>query len=664
MGMSAAQARLLYITAQLNHLSLQGQNVSDSKIRLSMDSERIQDKYTEALNNSRLFVNNNIFTAAGGQNKTELISLANLSAQDLLVYDGSKILGYKYEEIDTGKTTKVFDGFEKDLTKPIYGKKPETSTFRNSVGALTPVGTESLEKMKGITEALGLPEDDLKVVSYTTKINGEEKDINAIAIRSQAGFDAIAQNWSVDMSKQNFVLDLDEGESIDLSAYNWTGLQQFQGIFDGNGATIKNLTGSQGLFSDLYGTVKNVNLENVTLNTDLDIIGSVAGYLADGGKIENCNASNVDITSTLEPGVVYADGRNPERAGIGGLVGLSNGDIKNSSVEGNINVPNADASFGYIGGFAGANVNPYKGECVIENCYSDVNIKLSGNTNYSNAINGFIGDDTHEALIKNCISLGAITDASGNPINGSDLANWGPAIESDINGLIALDTRNNNNVLYWGKTDDASWGSGSTSAPSSFNNSEIWLKPGDKGYDEQNQATASANGLPELNLKALQEDGLAKTTTKMVDDPDNIIDYENGEAKYIEVPIMETRLVEDKDYKGLSSAELEKGLRDGTYTLVKKAPENSTQSVKINGTDYELVSWDSCTTITDKQEEQAVAIAESEYNKGMAEIQAKDKRYEIDQKKIDTQYKALQTEEESIKTVLQKNVERSFKTFG
>ena len=48
----------------------------------------------------------------------------------------------------------------------------------------------------------------------------------------------------------------------------------------------------------------------------------------------------------------------------------------------------------------------------------------------------------------------------------------------------------------------------------------------------------------------------------------------------------------------------------------------------------------------------------------MAEIQAKDKEYEIDQKKIDTQYKALQTEEESIKTILSKNVERSFKTFG
>lgn len=105
-------------------------------------------------------------------------------------------------------------------------------------------------------------------------------------------------------------------------------------------------------------------------------------------------------------------------------------------------------------------------------------------------------------------------------------------------------------------------------------------------------------------------------------------------------------------------------MREGTYTLVQKAAENSTQSITINGTDYELVSWQTCTDIVDKQDEAKLALAEAEYEKGMAEIQAKDKEYEIDQKKIDTQYKALQTEEESIKTILSKNVERSFKTFG
>lgn len=93
MGMAAGQAKLLYLTAQLNNLSLQGQNVSDAKIRLAMDSERVQERYTRALSNSRLYINPNIFTTEGAAAKSEPISLENLKSQNLFIYDGSKILG-------------------------------------------------------------------------------------------------------------------------------------------------------------------------------------------------------------------------------------------------------------------------------------------------------------------------------------------------------------------------------------------------------------------------------------------------------------------------------------------------------------------------------------------------------------------------------------------
>lgn len=677
MGMSASQARLLYITTQLNHLSLQGQNVSDAKIRLSMDSEAIQEKYTQALNNSSLYVNNNIFTATGSTTNRERISLAALAAQDLLVYNGSTVLGYKYEEVDTGRTEKKLVGYEKDLTKPIYGTKEETETFRSPSASADKLGSEDLNTMNGIVESIktdyaqyGITDDDIRTVSYTSNIGGEEKTVNAIAISSQNALVGVLNELfsNPEARKQNYVLDFPEGTVIDFSQINptndWPGISQFQGLFDGNGVTFSNLNGSQGLFADLYGTVKNLNIDGANISAETDIIGGLAGYLADAGSIENCNVSNVNITCNLQGGVDYQEGFSPERAGVGGLVGLSNGDIKNSSAQGTINVPNADDSFGYIGGFIGANINPQKGESIIENCYSDVDIVLSGNTDYSNSINGFIGDDSFEATIKNCISLGKITTSSGAPINGSDLANWGPVLESDAENLIALDTRNNNNVLYWSSTTSPNWDSGSTKIPSNLGGD--WLMPGDEGYADQTQATAQGNNLPVLNLTKLQEEALAKEETKEVEDPDNIIGYEDDLTKpiYEEVPIMEMQLVKDPDFAGLSSAELEKGLREGTYTLVQKAAENSTQSITINGTDYELVSWQTCTDIVDKQDEAKLAVAEAEYEKGMAEIQAKDKEYEIDQKKIDTQYKALQTEEESIKTILSKNVERSFKTFG
>lgn len=663
MGMSAAQARLLYITAQLNNLSHQGQSVSDAKVRLSMDTEAIQERYTAALAKTNYYVNSNIFSTTGSTSKSELITLENLKAQNLMVYDGSKVLGYKWEKVDTGKTKKVVNGYHNGdaihgkMAVPAFGAADATIPARNA---------ESLSAMEAIVANSGLGEDDLETVSYTTKIGGVDTKLNAVSIKSQAGFDAIMEAFANNPAacKQNYLFDLPEGESIDLSKYTWHGIDAFQGVFDGNGTTFKGLNGDSGFFNSLYGVAKNMNVEGATISAETDALGGMTNYLADGASIENCNAKDIDITCNLQNGVDYPEGYKPERASVGGLVGLNNGNISGSSVSGTINVPNADKSFGFIGGAIGANINTAKGESTITNTYADVNIVLSNNTDYSNSINGFIGDDSHETTIKNCISMGAITTADGSPINGSDLANVGPCIESDVTNMIALDTRNNNNVLYWASSDAPTFETGSEYATSLGKTSDILVK-GDAAYEDQaeNQATAVANGIPVLNLKEIQESTLVEKGEKWVDDPNNITGYEQI-ADYIDVPEKELQLVPDEEYEGLSSAELEMGLRSGKYQLISPSTSNSTEKLTLNGTDYELVSINSCTTISEAQDEQALSIAEAEYEKDMKKIQTKDKRYEMDQKKIDTEYDALLNEEESIKNVINKNVERSFKTFG
>lgn len=663
MGMSAAQARLLYITAQLNNLSHQGQSVSDAKVRLSMDTEAIQERYTAALAKTNYYVNSNIFSTTGSTSKSELITLENLKAQNLMVYDGSKVLGYKWEKVDTGKTKKVVNGYHNGdaihgkMAVPAFGAADATIPARNA---------ESLSAMEAIVANSGLGEDDLETVSYTTKIGGVDTKLNAVSIKSQAGFDAIMEAFANNPAacQQNYLFDLPEGVSIDLSKYTWHGIDAFQGVFDGNGTTFKGLNGDSGFFNSLYGVAKNMNIEGATISAETDALGGMTNYLADGASIENCNAKDIDITCNLQNGVDYPEGYKPERASVGGLVGLNNGNISGSSVSGTINVPNADKSFGFIGGAIGANINTAKGESTITNTYADVNIVLSNNTDYSNSINGFIGDDSHETTIKNCISMGAITTADGSPINGSDLANVGPCIESDVTNMIALDTRNNNNVLYWASSDAPTFETGSEYATSLGKTSDILVK-GDAAYEDQaeNQATAVANGIPVLNLKEIQESTLVEKGEKWVDDPNNITGYEQI-ADYIDVPEKELQLVPDEEYEGLSSAELEMGLRSGKYQLISPSTSNSTEKLTINGTDYELVSINSCTTISEAQDEQALSIAEAEYEKDMKKIQTKDKRYEMDQKKIDTEYDALLNEEESIKNVINKNVERSFKTFG
>ncbi len=676
MGMSASQARLLYLTAQLNNLSLKGQNVSDAKARLALDTQAIQDKYIKALNSSRLMLNSNIFATDGSVFTNEYITLDNLAANGYKVSDGSKILGYKWENIPTGEKELIEGPAEPDYTKPIYPMK-EVETDGFVAPSATAIGDAG--KMQNIVNSLGLTTNDLDVQSYKTIINGQEKEINAIVIKSQNGFNKVYETLQNEATsgvldnalQQNYAFDVEE---VNMSAYKSTGIPFFQGIFDGNGVTLTGLDGSQGLFRDVYGVVKNVNIKGANIKAEKDSLGAIAGYLGEGGLIENCNVTDINITCNLE-NKEYEEGYDSERAGVGGIVGYNNGSIRNTSAQGQIYIPHADESFGYIGGFAGANVNSEYGSSknVIENCYSDVNIRLSSSTNYSNSINGFIGDDTYEALINNCISLGSILTSNGNAINGTDLANWGPVIESNVTNLMALDTRNNNDVMYWENQVNPSFVSGSRTQPPSLSGATTtlsdgsqvytWLNAGAAGYNDQNQLSAINNNLPVLNLTAIQSEGLSKTGAKQVPDTDaEPIGYQYKKT-YIEVDKFRSELVLDPDFK-ITSLELEEGLRSGAYTLVKPADKSTTQTILLNGVYYDTVSLSCCSIITDEAQDELIEKAEAEYNRDMQEIQMQDKRYEMDQKKIDTEYNACLSEEESIKNVLSKNVERSFKTFG
>ena len=116
-------------------------------------------------------------------------------------------------------------------------------------------------------------------------------------------------------------------EDIDITTINWTPIDSFAGRLDGNNHKIVglNLSGYKtdaGLFSILKGSVENLTLSNVNINT----IG--------------------------------------ESSNIGALCGTNEGTIKNVSVDGSFNCPYSL----YLGGVAGVN----KG--TINNCINNANI--------------------------------------------------------------------------------------------------------------------------------------------------------------------------------------------------------------------------------------------------------------------------------------------------
>ena len=74
--------------------------------------------------------------------------------------------------------------------------------------------------------------------------------------------------------------------------------------------------------------------------------------------------------------------------------------------------------------------------------------------------------------------------------------------------------------------------------------------------------------------------------------------------------------------------------------------------------------YSNCSDITEDTIDLLVTQAEAEYTRETNKIQAKDKLYDLELKNIDTEHEALQTEYDSIKSALDKNVERMFKYFS
>ncbi|MGN0014206.1 MAG: hypothetical protein ACI37T_02170 [Candidatus Gastranaerophilaceae bacterium] len=105
---------------------------------------------------------------------------------------------------------------------------------------------------------------------------------------------------------------------------------------------------------------------------------------------------------------------------------------------------------------------------------------------------------------------------------------------------------------------------------------------------------------------------------------------------------------------------LESQLRAGNWTLLKP-----TQDLDENGDiKYEEVHYSGVGNISDTLYTDDDASITAEYDAQMDYYQHKDKELELQLQQLETSHNAVQTEIDSVKKVIEKNVEKSFKTFG
>jgi len=183
----------------------------------------------------------------------------------------------------------------------------------------------------------------------------------------------------------------------------------FEGVFEGNGHIIKNLTinpispAGEGMFSVVgyYGCDLNLYKYKVTGVTLVDCKLNCGNALTAGlvgqnyGTVEYCNVIRGTITGSFN---------------VGGVVGYNFGKVQNcyvmaSSVTGDNNV----------GGVVGSNP-----EGSVQNCYAGVNVSSLLGT-----IGGVVGYNGAVATVTNCYAMGSVEGSSqvggvvGNNLSGT-----------------------------------------------------------------------------------------------------------------------------------------------------------------------------------------------------------------------------------------------------
>ena len=118
-------------------------------------------------------------------------------------------------------------------------------------------------------------------------------------------------------------------------------------------------------------------------------------------------------------------------------------------------------------------------------------------------------------------------------------------------------------------------------------------------------------------------------------------------------------------------------MKTGGYKTLQDGLASSTEWIKfafesglvtleqVDGSNtWNSTTYSNCSDITEQTNNTAITIAEAEYTAQMNKIQNKDKMYDLELKNIDTEHNSLQTEYESIKGAIDKNIERTFKIYS
>lgn len=702
MGMAASQAYLLRLTSRLADNELRSQSINNAKMRLATQSAQASDDYINALNDANLMFSNYDST---GTAQSQLLTYNSLTAyssynnQYGLVNSSGQLLVSESEAA-------MFSAANGNLNAYLKAHGLEyTTTYFEELGNIEneayPVPFKAIESgtLKEWYEAYGSYENSLEVENYTKYYDAytdATSELNAACKGVLGDYLKHSSNRpKLEIQDSELTLSgLPTGNVVDMLNY-------YKNAFTGsNGATynIENLKANGFLTDEAYEAIK-AELDSFQTYTYQEPIlpGSTTTVPRTGVKV-SMSASISSSTAKDE------SGNETTTYTIDGDVQITvdaNGKVTN------VTLPTRE--LGDPNYYFKANADGSAYDWTNKDLYEVVNNLVRENyaLNEDETSESFAGTTYYETYdiegseakgLNSYVLYGrGETDKLKDEINSS--------IQSIYNYLLSDENFNYENFAMAIAGNEPSV-SGKVNIPADSELNEIIenYKKAKNDYVEFIFGTDDIDSVNQLirdskiTAKDLQDvdyvlrlvsgdvqdaNGNALATGLSLSENYNTVVKEfiienmianTGEPKYAWVDENDTSNNGNADAKAQWYTNMFNRMKQG-YKAIENGLASSPEWIEFalesglvhmeqvdKSFNWKSLDYRTCSTITEETENaEAVAKAEAAYNKAMKDIDAKDSMYDMELKNIDTEHTALQTEYETIKSVITKNVERTFK---
>ncbi len=173
-------------------------------------------------------------------------------------------------------------------------------------------------------------------------------------------------------------------------------------------------------------------------------------------------------------------------------------------------------------------------------------------------------------------------------------------------------------------------------------------------YDYAMAITANLAKGDAFGLQTVQDD---PENAGLVQYYRNIFNEMSQHGYYTEANEVDTLANTKSSYKGkvMKASWFEQQLKEGKLFL---------KAYSATERDFIQTTLSDDDAIQEVEDERMIALVESEYNQDIAALEKKDQRIDLELKKLDTEHNALQSEYDSVKGVVDKNVEKTFSMFS